>query len=130
MTTAFFTVNPLADAFYGQLSTARKAADDARKALADARKHVEPISAEMHALFLTRPADYAKCLRKIADIVESLPTLEQAVTDTEVALPPLEDRVCYGPCGGTGNYAGASGIRRAGHSFCFTCGGTGQRKSK
>lgn len=112
--------------FVAQLATARKAASDARKALDTAHKHVEPPTAELHALFLTRPAQYAECLRKMADIVATLPALTAAAEQSAAALAALEERACW-KCSGTGEYSAPTRAYRQGKPYCFTCNGTGDR---
>lgn len=114
--------------FCDQLATARKAASDAREALATARKHVEPPSADLHALFLTMPGKYAECLRKMADIVETLPALTQASEQADAAQAALEKLACY-KCNGTGVYTAPTRAHRDGKPYCFTCNGTGRGKT-
>lgn len=116
--------NPMA-AYTTQLATARAAHTTAAHALATALKHVEPPTAELHALFLTRPESYADCLHKMADIVASLPALRAAAKEALDRLAELEKSACH-RCFGTGEYSAPTRAYRQGKPYCFQCNGTGQ----
>jgi hypothetical protein len=125
MTTTEITV-PTGNAYRTGYAAARAASAKADKALATAIKHAKPLTPELHELFLTIPADYAECLRKMADIVASLPQLREdaaratAIADTYAAV------ACH-RCNGTGDYSGATSAIRQGRPYCFYCNGTGHR---
>lgn len=110
--------------FVGQYAAARKAGADARAALDTAHKHLTPPTAEMHELFLTVPGRYAECLRKMADIAESLPALIAAATAAADAETELADQACW-YCRGTGEYSAPTSAYRNGKPYCFKCDGTG-----
>lgn len=117
-----------ATAYTRELTAARaietKAANELRRAL----KHVEPISAELHELFLTRPADYAVALHRIADIVASLPALREAARVALDKVAELEKQMCT-VCSGTGEYHAPTRALARGRAYCFTCGGDGRSKA-
>jgi len=110
--------------FARDLAAARKASTDATDALSQALKNVEPPSAELHALFLTKPEGYADVLRKMADIVADLPRLREDAKRALDILSDMEQHVCH-RCNGTGTYYGPTGAVRRGHAYCFHCNGTG-----
>lgn len=118
----------IAPAKYAQaLAAARTAETTAAHALMTALKHVKPLDAETHELFLTRPADYAQCLRKMADIVADLPRLREDAKRTLDILSDIEAHACH-RCSGTGTYSGPSNATRRGHAYCFYCNGTGDNR--
>lgn len=115
----------IAPAKYAQsLAAARAAQTKASHDLSQALKNVEPPSAELHALFLTKPEGYADCLRKMADIVADLPRLREDAKRTLDILSDIEIHACH-RCNGTGTYGGATHAIRRGHAYCFYCNGTG-----
>lgn len=111
--------------YTARLAAARTAHTAAGHALATALKHVEPPTAELHTVFLTKPEAYAKALHQMADIVTSLPALRAAAKDTLDALSALETDACH-RCYGTGVYSGPTSAYRQGKPYCFHCNGTGQ----
>lgn len=115
--------------FAQEYAAARAAETKAAHALTTALKHVEPVSTELHELFLTRPQSYATALRKTADILESLPALREAAKAALDAVSALAPRACW-YCDGTGRYAGPTSALRQGVPYCFRCNGTGEAKRK
>jgi mono/diheme cytochrome c family protein len=115
-------------AYTTALAAARAADRDASKALAIALKHVEPLTADLHTLFLTRPAAYAECLRKMAAILDTLPALRADAAAAAAALASLDAQACW-TCHGTGRYEGPTNARRRGVPYCFDCGGDGRAKA-
>jgi len=131
-----------------KLGAARNAAAQARTAHTDAKKALETatqnatIRADFQEMFLARATtdqanadSYAKCLRAIADIVASLPTLRQAVETTEANIPAfdaavteLEADACY-HCDGSGLYGSYTSHLQGGLPLCWKCGGTGLKAS-
>lgn len=112
--------------FIARLAAARAADAAARKALADAHRHVEPNSLGLHkSLIEFSPVQYADALRKVADIMESIPALAAAAAEARAALRPLEDRACY-KCNGSGNYNAPTRAYRQGRPYCFKCDGKGE----
>jgi hypothetical protein len=111
-------------AYARSLNAARLAETHAAHALSQALKNVEPPTAELHALFLTKPEGYADCLRKMADIVADLPRLREDAKRALDILSGIEQHACH-RCNGTGTYGGPSNATRNGHAYCFYCNGTG-----
>lgn len=111
--------------FVTEYAAADTAATAAHQALKTARKHVEPLSPELHALFLTKPEQYATCLRKMADIVETIPALTAAAQAADAALEPLIARRCF-YCHGTGMYQAPTSHYTDGKPQCWKCHGTGE----
>jgi hypothetical protein len=113
--------------FPARINAARNTVAEAGNALALALRQVEPMSPELHQMFVThKPLEYAECLRKVADILATIPALREALEQAEQALAPLEDAACW-KCHGTGQYAGATNARRRGVPYCFDCDGHGTR---
>lgn len=111
--------------FAAELAAADQAETRARKNLDDALRHVTPVTAELHELFLTRPAEYANCLRKMADILDTIPALRTALADATAAADPLRARACA-KCLGTGLYTAPTTHLQHGKPVCFRCGGTAE----
>jgi uncharacterized protein HemY len=112
--------------FPARIAAARTAVTQTHAALATALQHVQPPTPDLHKLFLDRPESYAKALRQMADILDSLPALRDAAAAADEALKPLEEQACW-KCHGTGEYAGATNARRRGVPYCFDCDGHGTR---
>lgn len=109
-----------------RLAGARKTNQAARKALDTARQHVTPPTPDMHNLFLTMPENYAKALRQMAEILETLPALTAAADTAAATLAPLEAQACW-KCDGTGQYTAPTRATRHGIPYCFTCDGQGHQ---
>ena len=108
------------------LSKARNAVSQARTALDKATSHVAPPTPEMHALFMQRPEAYAECLRKMADILATIPSLRESLKSSEAILAELEKVACY-RCNGSGRYEGPTNATRKGVPYCFYCDGHGYK---
>lgn len=110
--------------FAQSLAAARAADDQAARALAVAIKNTR-VNTELEALGLERdPAGWANVLRKVADLIETLPELRAQADAARKALAELEPHACH-RCSGTGTYGGPSNATRRGHAYCFYCNGTG-----
>lgn len=110
------------------LADARKAETLAAHALTTALKHVQPPTPEVHELFVNRdPSAYAKALRKMADILETIPALRTAAQSALDALSELEKQACH-RCNGTGRYSGPTNATRRGVPYCFYCDGHGTKR--
>lgn len=114
--------------FAQQYAAACKASADADAALTKALKDVT-LTLEFQQLALARPESYAVCLRKIADIVETLPVLRAAVADANRVADALGERACF-HCHGTGLYQAPTSYYTQGKPTCWKCSGTGERHTK
>ncbi len=128
MTAATATTVPTGPAFRTGYAAARAASAKAYKALATAIQHVAPPTAEMHDLFLSRPTAYAECLRKMADIVATLPVLREDATRARTIADEYAQHACH-RCHGTGDYSAPTRAFRQGRPYCFACGGTGDSRT-
>lgn len=108
-----------------RLAAASAAKSAAIEALEKALRNVEPVTPENHTLFLSRPTAYAECLRKMADIVASLPALRAAVADATSRADALAELACY-QCSGTGDYQAPTSHLTRGRPLCWKCGGDGR----
>lgn len=113
--------------FPARIAAARHTLTAARAERDKVLAQVKPLSPEMHAVFVTKPEDYAKCLRRQADLMDTLPALHAAVTTAEQALSPLEKRACW-KCRGTGTYTAPTSAYRRGVPYCFDCNGAGHTR--
>lgn len=115
----------MAATFIAEYAAANAAASAARTALETALKHVTPPTPELHQIFLTTPDLYAEALRKIADILLTLPALRDTVATTAAVVAPLAERACFF-CHGTGLYQAPTSHYTQGRPVCWKCGGTGE----
>ncbi len=115
----------MAATFVTEYTAAIATATAAHKALETARKHVQPLTPDLHATFLTKPDLYAECLRKMADILDTLPALEAADAAADAVVAKLADRACF-HCHGTGLYQAPTSHYTQGRPVCWKCGGTGE----
>jgi hypothetical protein len=115
--------------YVANLKNARIAASKSYGDLSKALQHVKPVTPEMHALFITKPDAYADMLRKVADILVTIPTLQASYDSAKKILAELEALACY-RCDGSGQYSGPTNATRNGVPYCFYCNGTGKAGSK
>jgi hypothetical protein len=97
----------------------------ARKRLDTALRHVTPLSAELHEQALKHPETYARCLRQVADIMDTIPGLRAALADAVATVEPLHSRCCHN-CHGTGLYQAPTTHLTRGRPVCWTCNGSGE----
>jgi hypothetical protein len=107
-----------------RLTAARTADRNARTALTQAVKNIT-IDPAFQAIAIDRdPAGWAKTLRQMADIANTIPALRTAAAEAAAALTPLNAQACW-KCEGTGQYSGPTNATRRGVAYCFTCNGRG-----
>lgn len=111
-----------------EFAAARTALVNAQKAYELALLHVTPMDRDvMHEMAKRNPIGYAKALRQMADIADTIPTLADTRKAAQDKVDELKPFACY-RCDGTGLYAGPTNATRNGRPYCFYCNGTGGQK--